>query len=669
MFFKETYSRSSKTPVLQLVENIRTDKGPRQRVVVSLGTYFKFPKSIRKDVARIVKDRLLGQLPLFPYDSKFIAYADRIVKKIQTEGKWNSAREQVCKFVRKTENNRTAEVFIDEVSHGYSRELGTVLIGHIFWERLNFPNILKECGFNERQIKTAQISVLNRLIAQDSEYSIISWLQTVAVDELLGIDTSQMKDDRFYRISDKLLKNQEEIEESLYQREKDLFSLEDSVFLYDLTNTYFEGVCAGNPKAEYCKNQKEKRSDCPQVVAALVLDGDGFIRRHRMFPGKMSDAKSLKEIISAIEEEFQESRMPTIIFDRGMVSDENMNILKKYNNLKFIVMCRSGEEALLVNEFENENFSRIEKRDSKPEVKVFLKETDDTVYLLCKSDGRKAKEKAMRTNREKKFEAMLSSLKEQIGKGKSNIPSVIEQRIGRIKERYGSVSKYYQTEYNHWKFSYTLPDDINISKRLGSSLKALNNKAKENKITFPAIKKKLSEFKKKYPSDYLLINIHLKEAQLNWWTIDEQQEKERLMDGNYLLKTNRKDLTADEIWKMYVMLTRIENAFRDLKSYLGLRPNYHQIEKRVDGHIFISILAYHLLHSIEFTLRQAADYSRWVTIKRLVSTHNYSTIQLPTTNGTVINVRKAGMPEGIQMEIYRKLGVDFENLPVRQNLA
>jgi len=157
-------SRSSKTPVLQLVENIRTDKGPRQRVVVSLGTYFKFPKSIRKDVARIVKDRLLGQLPLFPYDSKFIAYADRIVKKIQTEGKWNSAREQVCKFVRKTENNRTAEVFIDEVSHGYSRELGTVLIGHIFWERLNFPNILKECSFNERQIKTAQISVLNRRI-------------------------------------------------------------------------------------------------------------------------------------------------------------------------------------------------------------------------------------------------------------------------------------------------------------------------------------------------------------------------------------------------------------------------------------------------------------------------------------------------------------------------
>lgn len=669
MFFKETYSRNSKTPVLQLVENIRTDKGPRQRVVVSLGTYIKIPKSIRKSVARIVKERLLGQLPLFLQDPDLIACADKVVKKIQTEGKWNCARERVCKFVKETENKRTAEVFIDEVSHGYSRELGAVLIGHNFWERLNFPGILKECGFNERQIKTAEISVLNRLIAQDSEHSIISWLQTVAVDELLGIDTSQVGDDRFYRISDKLLKNQGEIEESLYQREKDLFSLEDSIFLYDLTNTYFEGVCAGNPKAEYNKNQKEKRSDCPQVVVALVLDGDGFIRRHRIFPGKMSDAKSLKEIILAIEEEFQESHMPTIIFDRGMVSDDNISLLTDRNDIKFIVMCRSGEEALLANEFENEEFSVIEGRDSKPEVKVFLKEMDDTVYLLCKSEGRKAKERAMRTSREKKFEAELSNLKKQIGKGKSNIPSTIEQRIGRIKERYSSISKYYKTEYNHWTFSYTGPDNIKISKRFANSLNTLSNKAKENKITFLAAKKKLAEFKAKYPSDYSQIDIHLKEAELKWWTIDEEHDKERLMDGNYLLKTNRKDLTADEIWKMYVMLTRIENAFRDLKSYLGLRPNNHQIEKRVDGHIFISILGYHLLHSIEFALRQTADRSRWGTIKRLVSTHNYSTIQLPTTNGTVINVRKAGTPEGVQIEIYKKLGVNFENLPVRRSLA
>ena len=109
------------------------------------------------------------------------------------------------------------------------------------------------------------------------------------------------------------------------------------------------------------------------------------------------------------------------------------------------------------------------------------------------------------------------------------------------------------------------------------------------------------------------------------------------MDGNYLLKTNRLDLSQDEIWHLYMMLTRVENAFRDLKSHLGLRPNFHQIEDRMDGHIFISILAYHLLHSIEYTLRQKGDHSRWSTIKRLVSTHRYATINLPTSKGPIID--------------------------------
>jgi len=272
---------------LQLVENIRTDKGPRQRMVVSLGTYFKIPKEKRPEVARIVKKRLFGQQSLFEYDSQLIAYADKIVKKIQTEGKWNSVREQVCRFKKTIKDKSTAEVFIDDVQHGYDRELGPVLIGHCFWERLNFSTILANCNFNTRQIKTAQISLLNRLIAQDSEHSIISWLQTVAIEEIVGLDVSQHGDDRFYRISDKLLKNRDYIEENLYHREKDLFSLEDSIFLYDLSNTYFEGVCAKNPKAQYNGNQKEKRTDCPQVVVALVLDGDGFIRRHRIFNGKM----------------------------------------------------------------------------------------------------------------------------------------------------------------------------------------------------------------------------------------------------------------------------------------------------------------------------------------------------------------------------------------------
>jgi transposase len=669
MFFREAISKNSKSPVLQLVENIRTEKGPRQRLVVSLGTYLKIPKEKRREVARIVKERLFGQQSLFEYDSQLIAYADKIVKKIQTEGKWDSVREQVCKFKKATKDKSTAEIFIDDVQHGYDRELGPILIGHCFWERLNFSTILSDCGFNKRQIKTAQISLLNRLIAQDSEHSIISWLQTVAIEEIVGLDVSRYGDDRFYRISDKLLKNRDHIEENLYQSEKNLFSLEDSIFLYDLTNTYFEGVCAKNPKAQYNGNQKEKRTDCPQVVVALVLDGDGFIRRHRIFNGKMTDVKSLDKILIALEDDFKDKPMPTIIFDRGMVSDDNLKLLNKYDNLKYILMCRPNEESIFTEDFHNQQFSLLEGRDRKPKVEIFLKEVEDAVYLLCKSEGRKAKETAMRNKAEERLEAELTNLSTQIQKGRENNPVTIERRIGKFKERHSKVAKYYEIKYQHREFSYTVPDDMMIAKRFSNSLKKLKNKVEKNKISFPALTKKLTEFNQKYTSDYLKINIHLKKPKLTWGTIDEIQDKGRKSDGNYLLKTNRKGLEQAEIWNLYVMLTRIENAFRDLKSYLGLRPNYHQKEQRVDGHIFISILAYHLLHSIEYTLRHKGNHSRWATIRRLVSTHNYSTIQLPTTKGTVINVRKPGIPEAVHIDVYNKLGIDYKNLPIKKNLT
>jgi len=671
MFFRDTTSKNSKSPVLQLVENERTPKGPRQRIVASLGTYLRIPKDDRNEVARIVEERLLGQASLFDYDPRLIVYADKVVKKIQIEGKWNSCREQVSKFKQRANGQKTAEVFIDDVQHGYDRELGPVLIGHCFWRRLNFPTILNECGLNEKQIQTAEISLLNRLIAQDSEHSIIPWLQTVAIDDLLGLDTSQFGDDRFYRISDKILRNQEHIEQRLYERERDLFSLENSIFLYDLTNTYFEGICARNPKAEYNGNQKEKRTDCPQVVVALVLDGEGFVRRHRIFNGKMTDMNSLERILTGLEDDFKDKPMPTIIFDRGMVSEKNLELLNKYDNLKYIIMCRANEESLFLDDFRDEEFISLEERSSsKGKVEIFIKEVGDAVYILCKSEGRKAKESAMRNKVEEKLEAELTNLLKQIQNGRENNPVSIERRIGRLKERHSKVAKYYEIEYGHREFGYTIPSGVNIPKRLLNSLQKLKAKTDNNKISFPALQKKLEERKCRYPSEYSEVNIHLKEPVLTWRTIDEKESEERKLEGNYLLKTNRKDLkSGDKIWNLYIMLTRVEDAFRDLKSNLGLRPNYHQKENRVDGHIFISVLAYHLLHSIEHSLRQKGEHSRWARIKLAVSTHNYSTIQLPTVGGTVINVRRPGIPEGVHLDIYQKLGVDYQNLLTTKNLA
>jgi len=358
-----------------------------------------------------------------------------------------------------------AEIFVDNVQHGYGRELGSVLIGHCFWERLQFPMILSDCGFSDSQIKNAEVSILNRLIAQDTEHSLLSWIKTVAIDDILGLDTKKYGDDRFYRISDSLLRNKEYIEENLYQREKDLFNLEDSIFLYDLTNTYFEGVCAQNSKAQYNGNQKEKRTDCPQVVVALVIDQEGFIKGHRVFDGKMTDVKSLEKILENLKEDFQDKTLPTIIFDRGMVSEDNLNLLKnKYNDLKYIIACRPNEVSLFIEDFQEENFSLLCDRVSsgKPKVEIFLKKLDNVAYLLCKSDGRREKETAIRNKTEEKLEKELKNLSKQIINGRENNPVNIERRIGRLKERYSKVAKYFEIEYNHREFSYTLPEGENV---------------------------------------------------------------------------------------------------------------------------------------------------------------------------------------------------------------
>jgi len=665
MFFKETKTEKGKTPVLQLIESVRTKNGPRQKIIVSLGTDLKIPKSIRKQVAYSVKELLLGQLVLFD-NNKISFYADQIVKKIQTEGKWQKSYDNLKDAENSHKDRETAEVYINEVQHSYSRELGSILIGHHYWDMLNFSQMLSNCGLNTSQIKTAEISVLNRLISQDSEHAIISWLKTVAIDEVLNVDSSKYGDDRFYRVSDLLLKNQSHIEKSLYEKEADLFHLEDSVYLYDLTNTYFEGQCEGNPKAEYGGHQKEKRDDCPQVVVALIIDTNGFIRRHRMFNGKMKDVNSLSYMLQELELEFKDRELPTFIFDRGIVSKDNLELLKNY---KYMVASRTNEEMEFVEEFENSKFDTLPGREKqKSQVKVLLKEYNDLQYLLCKSSGRKKKEAAMRNSQEKKLEEELNNLANQVKKARARDVSEVERKLGRLKERYSRVAKYYWFIYEPCEFEISFPEEA-IDPRLQKSLELLQKKFTEGSISYNQLQTSLKSRKERYPADYAKLEIKLIEPFLRWGTIDEKTNQEQQLEGNYMIKTNRKDLKAEEIWNVYMMLTRVEKAFRDLKTNLGLRPNYHQLEDRVDGHIFISILAYHLMHTIEYVLRQQGISSSWASIKRLVSTHTYSTIQLPIVGKSTINLRKPGMLEGIHEKIYRKLGVEYRNLPIRKTIV
>lgn len=667
MFFREKASPTAKNPTLQLVENYRINNNVRQRVLISLGTHFDLPKELRSETARVIEQRLLGQ-NTFWINKECNEFAERIIKKMQTDGKWYSLRDQVTKGQKPDEGLfPTAEIFVDQVGHGHNRTLGPLLIGCKVWDILGFSSVLSKAGLSNPQIRTAQISILNRLISGDSEHSIPSWIKTTAVEDLIDEKAEEYSFHRFYHISDRLLEKKELIEPLLYEKAKSHFGHESSIYLYDLTNTYFEGLQENNPKAKYNKNQKEKRSDCPQVVIALLLDHEGFLRKHFVFDGKLTDVNSLDKILGSLEKEFSKSTLPTIIMDRGIASEDNIKLVKS-KKLKYIITSRREEEIKIANKFSNTNF-RVIKEDKNNKVEVSIYEEDDEIKLLCKSSGREKKETAMRNNREVRFEDDINKLNKTVMKGNRVSPTDIERSIGRLKEKHSSVAKYYRIEFKPYNFSFHIPKETPVSKRLLNALISRKAKADNYEWSHKKIERELEKLRKKYPDDYNNVTINLSLPSLKWGIEDEKRNKLENTDGNYIIQTDRKDLQDEEIWKTYIMLTRIEKAFRNFKSDLGLRPNYHHIEQRVDAHIFITILAYHLLHATEYILRNKGCSLSWRTIKRITSSHCYSTITLPTTDGAVIHLRKPGKPEMGHINIYEKLEVNWKELETKKIIA
>lgn len=654
MFFVEKKNKNSKNPVLQLVKSSRKSGNPRQEIVISLGADFPVPKELRKEVAQAITEKLSGQEFLFT-KPEVNQYAENIIRRIQQKG-------ETIHIKKRNTKKDIREVFIDQIVHTSDRIAGPIVIGNSFWNNLHLDEILKEAGFSKQHLNVAKISILNRLISQDCEYAIPSWTKVYAAGDLIDKKAENLGKDIFYKISDKLLSRKSIIEKHLYSNIESFFNLNHSIFLYDLTNSYFEGTCAENPKAEFNGNQKEKRTDCRQIVIALLLDGEGFVKFHKVFNGKMSDAKSFKKILATLVAEYDSNdEVPTFIFDRGITSEENLALIKN-RGFKYVVASRNNLENKYLSDYIHQDFQTI-KDEKNNKVDVFLKKEEEEHYLLCKSSGRARKEGAMRTKKEQKMISDLQKLKTQVFSKQKIDHDHISQKIGRIVEKYASVSKFYHISYSPFSFEFTVVGKDKVDKRLINIL--INRKAKVDAqaISFKNLKSDLTEISEKYKESFPQIEVILTEPIFVWQTNDEKLDAELNLEGNYLLRTNRDDLSEETFWNVYTMLTRVEHAFRHLKTDLGLRPNYHHLESRVDGHVFISILAYQILQSIEYRLRQKGCSLSWSSINRIMSSHTYSTMILPCKNGRIVHSRKPGEPEEAHKKIYDLLSIDYAKLP------
>ena len=350
-----------------------------------------------------------------------------------------------------------------------------------------------------------------------------------------------------------------------------------------------------------------------------------------------------------------------------MATDDNVKLLKGAG-LHYIVVGRSGDEKTFLEEFKTAKFEELTTATGQT-LQIRLVRREEETVLLCKSDGRLAKETAMRNHAEKKLEADLKDLQKLIASGKRKDPVVIGQQIGRLRERHSQAAHYYEIEFQPFVFDFEMATGTEAPKKLAAALRTLKEQVADGKIGQRQVEKMLAKLSEKHPAIWPTITTRQTAPTLTWQPGDEKRAGLSALDGCYLLRTDRQDLDDRAIWRTYTQLTRLEAAFRHLKSDLGLRPNFHQFERRVDGHIFISILAYHLLHAIETTLRNQDEHHSWATIRRVMSNHTYATIELPTPDETVIHVRKAGRPEPLHQEIYKKLGVNFERLPVTKTVV
>lgn len=592
---KSTRTYKGKTYINHLlVESVQTAKGPRQHTICSLGSLEPAPAEDWLGLAHKLQSALQGQEPLSGSSTKIQEWVEK-------------ARNKKKNPVRSDGDRSTVTVEPDKVQVEQAREAGPAHVGHQLWSQLGMNRILQEAGLSSRACRLTEVMTLNRLICPSSEHAMPDWIRRTALGDILREDFSELEDEALYRNLDRLHPNRERIERELAEREKTIFNLDDTVYLYDLTSTYFEGSATANPQAKRGYS-RDKRPDCKQVVVGLVLDRDGFPKAHEIFDGNTQDRRSLDQMLDALEKRMGKKLGATVIVDRGMAFEENLEQIRK-RKLHYLVAGRQSERNQWLEELENDDgWEQVHRTPSprnpfqkKTRVEIKRQQKGDIVYLLCRSEGREEKDRAIREKQETKLIADLDRLQQRVAKGRLKRENKIQRAIGRLLERYPRVARYYE-------------------------------------ISYDAVQKNLS-----------------------WNGLTDKKATAKKLDGSYVLKTDRQDLSADEIWRTYILLTRVEDAFRDIKSPLMERPIFHHLQNRTQTHIFLCVLAYHLLAAIEHRFLQAGVHTSWGTIRDQLRTHQVITIVLPEDHhGRVLTIRKATTPEPEHRQIYATLGITAE---------
>jgi len=550
-----------------LVETVRTADGPRQRTLCYLGELNSSAHARWQKTVEVFNEQGEStQLKLFPSE------------------------------VEAPDDPNVARVLVKRVRVERTRRFGDCYLGLELWKQLGleefFAQHLDVDAADVAWSRVAAVLAINRLCAPGSELAVEQhWYPSTALDDLLHIGKGKINDTRLYRCLDRLLPLKSKIEQHLKQRYGELFQAEFDVLLYDLTSTYVEGAAEENPLMRRGYS-RDHRPDCEQLVLALIVNPDGFPFSYELFDGNRADVTTVEAILRTVERKHGKTRR-VWIFDRGVVSEENLAAIRKRGGEYLVGTTRSKlkqfEAELLKDDFE--------KIRPDVEVKQIQILGGEETYILCRTAGRKEKEKAIRSRFVAKIEKALTGLEKRIVEGKLKDRAKMWMRLGRIQASHPQVADLYE----------------------------------------------------------MAIKDSKEGARLVWRQKPEQQQWLEAREGAYLLRTNLTAGTAADLWKKYMQLTEVEAAFRTLKSELAIRPLFHQLEKRVKAHVLVAFLGYALLVTLKHLLKRAgSEYSPAKVLKRLSELYSVD-IVLPTIEGREIWLRRISKLDEEQQHMLHQL--------------
>ena len=498
----------------------------------------------------------------------------------------------------------TVKVRLDKIELRRPREWGASWLGLYVWDMLELDTFWRSRLPSSRKgtswLNMLKALVCYRLIDPGSEFRFHrEWYVRSAIGDLLGEDYSLAQKDKAYRCLDLLLEHRDELFGFLKGQWGKLFGAKYDVLLYDLTSTYFES----EPPPAGCDSKKrfgysrDKRSDCVQVVVALVLTPEGFPVAYEVYPGNTRDTATLGEFLDRIEKRYGKFRR-TWLMDRGIPTEEMLEKMRE-RGIDYLVGTPKG------------HLTRVEKPllektwvEARENVRVKILQQESEFYVYGESQDRVAKERSMRRRR---------------------------------------------------------------LKRLWASLNELRNR---KSITRDDLLMHIGAFKKEAGRDFRLVNISIPKPQepVNENTFLFSLNRERLRqayrrEGRYLLRSNMQADAPETVWETYLLLTRIEQAFKDLKGSLSIRPLWHQLERRIEAHIFVSFLAFCLHTTLRNLARGRASGLTSEAIMEKLSSMQMIDVHLPTTDGRHIVMSRYTQPEKDVSLLLAQLGLTLPEQP------